>query len=476
MKILLVRAKPTFMDMILGIPIGLAYCGAVAEKAGHEVEILDLALEKSVPVSHAILRDRLRQKKYDLVGLTCMTVEYPGAVEMARVIKECDPSVPIVFGGQHPTIESDEVIANGVCDFVVVGEGEDTFLELAQTLEENGDPWNVSGIVFHKDGAPVRTLPRTASVDIEALPWPAYHLLEVERYFEMESARYTPKHKRAIQIFTSRGCPWRCTYCHDLFGKKFRGRSAENVFGEMKMLYDRYGVREYMIEDDIFNLDIPRAKEICDLILGCEMKDNVYMQFGNGLRLECFDEELVRKLAQAGTHHIAVAIESASPRIQKLIKKNLHLNKAKDVLGWTRKYGISTLGFFMIGFPTETVDEIKQTIAFARNTGLDEALFSIVIPYAGTEINKMVYEQGLYDPDEVARHGKKVVTIKSEHFDFFTLKKLQQRAYLSFFLSRGRFLRMLPKLMNLSSSRKYLKAIERNFLSYGGDAATSRVN
>ncbi|HEV8129696.1 MAG TPA: radical SAM protein [Acidobacteriota bacterium] len=475
MKILLVRAKPTFMDMILGIPIGLAYCGAVAEKAGHEVDILDLALEKDTESAHAVLRERVRRKKYDLAGLTCMTVEYEGAKQTAQLIKQCDPSLKIIFGGQHSTIESEEVINNGFCDFVVVGEGEDTFLELVNTLQSGGDLWDVPGILFHRNGAPVRTLPRSDSVDIEALPWPAYHLLEVERYFHMESARYTPRHERAIQIFTSRGCPWRCTYCHDLFGKTFRGRSAENVFEEMHMLYKQYGVREFMIEDDIFNLDVPRAKQICDLIINSEMNRRIYMQFGNGLRLECFDEELVRKLAEAGTHHIAVAIESASPRIQKLIKKNLHLKRAKDVLSWTRKYGISTLGFFMIGFPTETVDEIKQTIRFARDTDLDEALFSIVIPYAGTEINKMVYEQGLYDPDEVARHGTKVVTIKSEHFDFYTLKKLQQRAYLSFFLSKGRFFRMLPKLLSISSSRKYLKAIERNFLSYGGDS-TSRVN
>ncbi|UCF35718.1 MAG: cobalamin-dependent protein [Acidobacteriota bacterium] len=475
MRILLVRAKPTFMDMILGIPIGLAYCAAVAEKAGHEVEILDLALEKSVESAHQLLRERMGGSSYDMAGMTCMTVEYPGAVETARVIRECDPSIPIVFGGQHPTIEPDEVIQNGVCDYLVVGEGEETFVELVRAIEQRTDPGKIPGLLFHRDGSPFRTPPRPATVDVEELPWPAYHLLEVDRYFEMESARYTPRHKRAIQIFTSRGCPWRCTYCHDLFGKKFRARSADNVFGEMKMLYDRYGVREYMIEDDIFNLDIERAKQICDLILGSEMNGNIHMQFGNGLRLERFDEELVRKMAQAGTHHIAVAIESASPRIQKLIKKNLHLNKAKDVLSWMRKYRINTLGFFMIGFPSETVDEIEQTIEFARQTELDEALFSIVIPYAGTEINKMVYEQGLYDPDEVARHGSKVVTIKSEHFDFYTLKKLQRRAYLSFFLSKGRVFRMLPKLFSLSSSKKYLKAIERNFLSYGGDS-TSRVN
>ncbi|HEY2934483.1 MAG TPA: radical SAM protein [Acidobacteriota bacterium] len=475
MKILFVRAKPTFMDMILGIPIGLAYCGAVAEKAGHEVDILDLALEKDVPSSYDRLREVLRRKKYDLAGLTCMTVEYEGARQAAARIKEIDPGLKIVFGGQHPTIESDNVIASGVCDFVVIGEGEDTLLELADTLDKGGDLTRVEGILFNRNGIPFRTPPRSRSVDIEALPWPAYHLLEIERYFQMESARYAPRSKRAIQIFTSRGCPWRCTYCHDLFGKKFRGRSAENVYGEMVMLYRQYGAREFMVEDDIFNLDIPRAKKICDMIVAGEMHGKIYLQFGNGLRLECFDEELVQKLAQAGTHHIAVAIESASPRIQKLIKKNLHLNKTREVFSWTRKHGIGTLGFFMIGFPTETVAEIKETINFACKTELDEALFSIVIPYAGTEIHKMVYEQGLYDPDEVSQHGSRVVTIKSEHFDYFTLKKLQKRAYLSFFLSKGRFIRNLPKLTNLAYAKKYLKAIERNFLSYGGDAH-SRVN
>jgi anaerobic magnesium-protoporphyrin IX monomethyl ester cyclase len=475
MRILLVRSKAAFTDMFLGIPIGLAYLAAVAERAGHEVEILDLVLEKGVPEAHTILRARLRQRKYDLIGLSCMTVEYPGSVESARIIREADPSVPIVFGGQHPTIRPDEVIGNGVCDFAVAGEGEDTFLELVKTLEHKADPANVAGILLHANGSVVRTPPRAARVDVEALPWPAYHLLEMERYFANQSPRHELKHKRAVQIFTSRGCPWHCIYCHDLFGKKFRSRSPENVFGEMKMLYDRYGVREYMIEDDIFNFDKRRAKRICDLILASEMKGNIHLQFDCGLRLECFDEELVKKLAQVGAHHMAVAVESASPRIQKMIRKNLNLDCAADVLRWTRKYGITTMGYFMIGFPTETVEEIKRTIAFACGIDLDEALFTIVIPYAGTELNRMVIEEGLYDPNQAATHGDNLAAIKSRYFDFFTLRKMQKRAYLSFFLSRGRFWRLLPRLFKPSTSRKYLRAIRRNFFAYGGET-TSRSN
>jgi anaerobic magnesium-protoporphyrin IX monomethyl ester cyclase len=475
MKILLIRSKGTFTDMFFGIPIGLAYLAAVAEKAGHEVEILDLALEKSVPEAHAILRVRLRERKYDLAGLSCMTVEYLGARETARLIREIIPSIPIVFGGQHPTIRPDEVIGSGACDFAVSGEGEDAFLELINALEQKTDPANVAGILFPSNGSIIRTQPRSTRVDVEALPWPAYHLLELDRYFENQSPRHELKHKRALQIFTSRGCPWQCIFCHSLFGKKFRSRSPESVFGEMKMLYDRFGVREYMVEDDIFNLDIHRAKKICDLILASEMKGNIHLQFDNGLRLECFDEELVEKLALAGAHHMAVAIESASPRIQKMIRKNVHLDKAAEVLRWTRKYGITTMGYFMIGFPTETVEEIKQTIAFACAADLDEALFSIVIPYAGTELNRMVCEEGLYDPHKAASHGDNIAAIKSKDFDFYTLRRLQKHAYLSFFLSKGRAWRMLPKLFKVSTSKKYLRAIRRNFFAYGGEA-TSRSN
>lgn len=141
----------------------------------------------------------------------------------------------------------------------------------------------------------------------------------------------------------------------------------------MKLLYDRYRVQEFMIEDDIFNFDMDRAKRICDMIVEEGMQ--VGLQFGNGVRLERLDEELIRKLAAAGTHHMAIAIESASPRLQKLMRKNLKLHMVKDVVNWSRKHKINTLGFFMIGFPTETIEEMNMTIRFACETNLDEKVY-----------------------------------------------------------------------------------------------------
>jgi radical SAM superfamily enzyme YgiQ (UPF0313 family) len=239
----------------------------------------------------------------------------------------------------------------------------------------------------------------------------------------------------------------------------------------MKLLYEEYRIQEFMIEDDIFNFDMDRAKKICDLIVNSGME--VALQFGNGVRLERLDRELIEKLAAAGTHHMCIAIESASPRIQRVMRKNLKLHQVKDVVRWSRENGIETLGFFMIGFPTETVEEIKMTIRFACETELDEALFSIVIPYEGTEMSRQIRSEELCGSLDSPSLGPRV---RTQGFDLRELKRLQRSAYIRFFLTRFRFLRMLPKLFRLRSSLKYLRAIERNLLPEFLSRETSRIN
>lgn len=475
LNVLLIRANPTFMDMILGIPIGLAYIAPIARQEGHFVEILDLALCDD---PESALESKLAQREWDLAGFSCMTAEWEGSAIAARELKRKMPSLKTIFGGQHPTIVPQEVASEDFVDFVCLGEGEDTFREFLRHLAL-GDPdyGRIAGLAYKdEEGHAVINPARTLLSDPDEIPLPAYDLLDLDAYATAESARYTPKHKRAIQIFTSRGCPWHCTYCHDLFGKKFRARSPEHVLSEMRLLHYQYGIREFMIEDDIFNFDMDRAKRICDSIVEDGMR--ISMQFGNGVRLERLDEELVRKLAQAGTHYMAIAVESASPRVQSISRKYLKHYLLPDVLAWCRKYGVRTMGFFMIGFPSETVEEIRMTIRYACRTDFDEALFSIVVPYAGTELSRQIERLGMADRSLGAADPHEVARIRSDQFDFATLKRLQRTAYLLFFLSRFRFLRMLPKLFSVRSGMKYLKALERNFLPgfLQRDQAGSRIN
>ncbi|PYV20021.1 MAG: hypothetical protein DMG07_00410 [Acidobacteria bacterium] len=471
MNILLIRPKSTCTDVVAGIPIGLTLLGAVAERKGHRVRILDIGLE---PGAETSLSKALERESYDIAGIGCMSVEFMGGVETAELLRRLAPDTHIIFGGQHPTIMPEQVMKKECIDSICIGEGEDVWSEFLDRMAVRADLDGVAGLWFRRGGRVVRNLPRNDYVDVDAVPMPAYHLLDIERYFDIDFVRFPTVDRRALQIFTSRGCPYRCIYCHDLFGKRFRGRRPELVWEEIRFLYDTYGVREFMIEDDIFNMDLDRAKRICDLVIASGLR--LGFQFGNGVRLERFDEELVRKLAEAGTHHMAIAVESANDRIQKLIKKHLKLDRFNEVLSWARKYRIETLGFFMLGFPGETVEEINQTIRFACRSYFDEALFSIATPYAGTELNDLVRATGSYEGgDDLHDEWEGIVKVKSEEWDYRKLRWLQRKAYFFFFLTRFRFVSILMKMKSPKMFRRYWGAFTRNFMPFF-EAERSRIN
>jgi radical SAM superfamily enzyme YgiQ (UPF0313 family) len=403
-----------------------------------------------------------------------MSVEFLGGLETARAIKRLSPATHVIFGGQHPTIMPERVMQEEAIDSICLGEGEDTWTEFLGRMSVGQGLEGVAGLWFRRDGEVVRNPARGTYVDVDAVPMPAYHLLEIERYFDIDFVRFPTIDRRAIQIFTSRGCPYRCIYCHDLFGKKFRGRKPELVWEEIRFLHDTYGIREFMVEDDIFNMDIERAKRICDLVI--ESGRKLGFQFGNGVRLERFDEELMKKLALAGTHHMAIAIESSNSRVQKMIRKNLKTDRTNEILDWARKYGIETLGFFMLGFPGETVAEINETIQFAARSHFDEALFSIATPYAGTELSDRVHATGSYEGGgDFHEEWEGVVLIKSQQWDHKKLKQLQRKAYLLFFLTRLRFLHILAKMRSPKMFRRYWAAFTRNFAPFF-HSQRSRIN
>jgi anaerobic magnesium-protoporphyrin IX monomethyl ester cyclase len=471
LNILLIRPRSVYADVVAGIPIGLALLAAVAQSKGHTARILDIGLEGNPDLA---LTRAFKSGKWDVAGLSCMSVEFLGGLETARSIRKLSPETHIIFGGQHPTIMPETAMKAECIDSICLGEGEAVWSDFLDRMSAGQPMDGLPGLWHRRGGGVVRNPARTTFVDIDSVPIPAYHLLDIERYFNIDFVRFPTVDRRAIQIFTSRGCPYRCIYCHDLFGKRFRGRKPELVWQEIRYLHDTYRIREFMIEDDIFNMDLQRAKRICDLVIASGL--NLGFQFGNGVRLERFDEELMQKLALAGTHHMAIAIESASDRVQKLIRKNLKLGGLNQVLGWARRYGIETLGFFMLGFPGETVAEIDQTIRFACHSHFDEALFSIATPYAGTELNGLVRASGSYEGGhDIHDEWEGVLRVRSKEWDQKKLKRLQRKAYFLFFLTRFRFARILFKMKNPKMFRRYWAAFARNFIPFF-QAQRSRIN
>jgi radical SAM superfamily enzyme YgiQ (UPF0313 family) len=298
---------------------------------------------------------------------------------ISNIVKEINPKCITILGGPHASFFYDHALENAKIDIVVMGEGEITFIELIKKLLQDQSVENVKGIAFKKNNKIILTPPREFIENLDSIPFPAWDLVDFKKYSTVSSMNAYCAAKPWAIIFTSRGCPFHCAYCHSIFGKKARLRSPENVIAEIELLTQKYRVKEIQIVDDFFNVNLERAKKICDLIIDKKIK--IKIAFPDALRGDMIDKELIHKLKEAGCYSIAYAVETASPRIQKLINKNLNLEKVHQAISWTYDEGIITHGYFMLGFPSETREEIESTIKWAVNHPklLLSVFFSVVI-------------------------------------------------------------------------------------------------
>lgn len=381
--LLLIRA---FDDVGAGgpvTPLGLLYlAAAVRAEFGDRrpVEVLDLGLcEEPLDELDVLLHERPPA----VVGISALSCEARLLeVVAARIREALGAEVPIVAGGPHATVAREGLVRDAGVDFAVYGEGEHTLLELLRALE-TGDPLDdIGGLCWSRDGEPTANGPRDFNEDLDDLPLPAWDLLDLDAYAGLPNWNGILKGTRYATIATSRGCPYRCKYCHNYFGKAVRARTPENVLAEMEALVRDHGVDEIHIVDDVFNFDSRRALAICGLVQ--ERIPGVSFAFPNGLRADIMKPELIEALAAMGTYRIVYGVESVTPRLQKQTRKNLNLDKAATIIDATSRAGIITGGYFMLGLPGETREEMLKTIDFAVNSRLDSASFFKATPYPGS--------------------------------------------------------------------------------------------
>ena len=295
-------------------PLGIMMIAAQARVSGFaDVHILDMKVEDWDPERCV---EELVKLAPDVIGLSAMTYEAGCMHEVAKLAKARLPKAVIVCGGPHPSVAADDVMKDPNVDLVVRGEGEFIFADVLAGVRDGRTDWSdCLGISWRKNGAVVNEPDRSPPQKLDEMPFPAWDLIDHAKYHTVPRGGVIYAHKEFATMFSSRACPWRCTYCHNSYGKTFRERSAEHVLAEIDLLVTKYGVKELVFMDDIFNFKAERAKTIARGII--ERGYKLALTFPNGFRGDILDEELVVLLKQAGMYRCMVAVESASPRIQK---------------------------------------------------------------------------------------------------------------------------------------------------------------
>jgi radical SAM superfamily enzyme YgiQ (UPF0313 family) len=409
------------------IPLGIFYLASYLRKNNYVVHVTDAEALKMT--TEEVVKE-IKELNPNFVGISSSTVAFHRALEVATQIKKDLANVVTIIGGPHVTSNVNHAMSFGVFDFGVLREGEITALELLDAISNKRPIDRIEGITYlNREGKVVVNPLRDYIANLDELPIPAYDLIKDIGLYSPPPSNY--RTLPVVNIITSRGCPNQCTFCdRNVFGKKYRERSAENVFEEIKYLYARFGIKEIAFVDDTFLINKKRIYELFDLI----RKKGMKFHWTCMARINNVDYDFLKYLKDNGCWNIAFGIESGDENILKVIRKNISLSRVTEVIEWCYKLKIKTKGFFIVGHPLETADTIDKTIQFALKLKLDAVVVTINTPIPGSPQYEEASQYGSIDTTDWSKFNYWRPVFVPHGLSQELLLKKQKEFYLRFYL------------------------------------------
>ncbi|MEI6576301.1 MAG: radical SAM protein [Bacteroidota bacterium] len=365
------------------IHLGLAYLAAYAREAHDDLnfQVLDTR------VATAKETKQFFASSFDLVAMTVFSPVYFEVIGIFNKLKKNNPEVKVCLGGPYVTTIKEDIFKKTPANFVVVGEGEITFSELIAHLKGTKEIKEIPGLLYlDSSGSVIMNPPRAHIKDINKIPFPAYDLFPMERY---------PLHR----MITSRGCPYACAWCNSssIWNQTYRNRTAENMVYEIEFLLENYGKKIFVFGDNSFNVDQKNLAEFCDLLIA----KNIRILWSASIRADVMTQEMAQKMKMAGCYNVSIGVESANNEILAHINKSTTIEKITRGISYLKSVGIEVMTQYVIGSPFETLDTVKQSIEYAKQSESDYTNFYTVLPFKGTAQWDHIREHGTFYTEEI---------------------------------------------------------------------------
>ena len=382
--ILLIFPPLRTWDRPRNFPCGVGLLAGRLRKEGYKIGVIDV---NGLRWSHEQVMEEILSYRTQVIGIGGMISVYRWVRTMTSIIREKLPETKILLGGSVGTSIIDTALRKLNIDVIAIAEADDTILELLPAVLNGDDLENIRGLAYLENDQVVKTAARPQLEDLISLPYPAWDLFPMETYL----ANPVVGVGRDIDIISSRGCPYPCQYCYRIFGRQYRGRSAENVVGEMLELYHRYNVDFISFQDDCFVIDKKRVHDICDMV----DSEGMNIRWSCTGRVNICDLELLKRMKASGCVSVSFGLESGSNTILKRMKKNTTTEKARKAIENCRLAGLRAPVSFMTGYPGENLGTMMETVDYCKELNIPLTALMITCPYPGTPL----YDEAMQNPD-----------------------------------------------------------------------------